>query len=124
MLDKAWSDGIPVTRISEKGGKEVETVFDFDRFFEILSEIQERKASRPSSWFEACHFTGICPKSLMARPDIALALQMYSYCSSGFQMTFPYPDRGYGGQSALWYDVVSIISEAQTSGTRDNKDSI
>lgn len=114
MLDKAWRSGIEVTKRT-KGGKAAEVVTDFGRFVEILGEVQKDKAGRPHAWFEACRFTGICPRSIIARVDIALALQMYNYCAGGFSLTFPYPEKGYGGQAAIWYDVVGILSEAHVA---------
>ena len=39
-------------------------------------------------------------------------------------MMFPYPDRGYGGQTALWYDVVATLSEAQAHGSGNRESNI
>ena len=107
--------------LQDGGAKEAEIVTDEDRFFEILKVVHHAKGGRPDAWFEACFFTGICPKGFSMKPGTINALQMYSYCSAGFGLTFPYPDRGYGGQTALWFDVVRILNEAQHAN--DNRHS-
>jgi len=107
--------------LQDGGAKTAEFVNDEGRFLEILKNVAHAKGDRPAAWFEACFFTGICPKGFSMKAGTVNVLQTYSYCSAGFGLTFPYPDRGYGGQTAIWFEVVRILNEAQNAD--DNRHS-